>query len=99
MTEPTQGRVAIVDDEGFEWLSKWRWHYGKGKPNALRELIAEVQNRKPSGCTLQLCSILPSEKVIETWIIPMPAKTDFDLTFPNHKVGLNSETRLGEFNA
>jgi len=25
--ELSQGRVAIVDDEDFEWLSKWKWHY------------------------------------------------------------------------
>ncbi len=23
----TQGKVAIVDDEDFEWLSQWKWHY------------------------------------------------------------------------
>ena len=23
----TQGRVTIVDDEDFEWLSKWKWHF------------------------------------------------------------------------
>lgn len=24
--ELTQGRVAIVDDDVFEWLSQWKWH-------------------------------------------------------------------------
>lgn len=27
LIELTQGRVAIVDDEDFEWLSKWKWCY------------------------------------------------------------------------
>jgi len=27
----TQGRVALVDDEDFAWLSQFRWHYHKDK--------------------------------------------------------------------
>lgn len=23
----TQGKVAIVDDEDYDWLSQWKWHY------------------------------------------------------------------------
>lgn len=26
LIELTQGRVAIVDNEDFAWLSKWKWH-------------------------------------------------------------------------
>jgi len=27
LIELSQGRVAIVDDKDFEWLSKWKWYY------------------------------------------------------------------------
>jgi len=48
LIELTQGRVAIVDDEDFEWLSEWVWFYqrsrktGYAKRNAcskLRQMI------------------------------------------------------------
>ena len=26
----TQGKIAIVDDQDFEWLSRWKWCYCKG---------------------------------------------------------------------
>jgi hypothetical protein len=26
----TQGKIAIVDDEDFEWLSQWEWYCGNG---------------------------------------------------------------------
>ena len=26
----TQGKFTIVDDEDFEWLNQWKWHFNKG---------------------------------------------------------------------
>jgi hypothetical protein len=31
LIELSQGRVAIVDDEDFDWLSAWKWHYHRRK--------------------------------------------------------------------
>jgi len=28
----TQGKVTIVDDEDYEWLSQWEWYYAKNNP-------------------------------------------------------------------
>jgi len=40
----TRGKVAIVDDEDFEWLNKWKWHYN-GAYARRRERGSRLANR------------------------------------------------------
>ena len=44
----TQGRVALVDDEDFEWLSAWKWY---AKENGKSWYAARLDSlRKPRRC-------------------------------------------------
>jgi len=42
LIELTQGRVAIVDDEDFEWLSKWEWCYHRDKYTGYAQRLVTV---------------------------------------------------------
>jgi len=37
LIELSQDRVTIVDDEDFDWLSKWKWHYARRKKSGYAE--------------------------------------------------------------
>ena len=46
LIELTQGRVAIVDNRDFEWLSKWKWCYISGPTNKTGYAIRTTRARK-----------------------------------------------------
>ena len=41
----TQGKIAIVDDEDFEWLNQWKWAYHHSG-YAVRTIYIASRNRK-----------------------------------------------------
>lgn len=47
--ELTQGKVAIVDDDDFEWLNQWKWRFDiyavrelRGKPLYMHRIILQT---------------------------------------------------------
>jgi hypothetical protein len=49
LIELSQGRVAIVDDEDFDWVSKWKWSYWRCKEKRTgyaRRLIGQRTNHR-----------------------------------------------------
>ena len=43
----TQGKVAIVDDEDFEWLSQWKWYaHGNYAQRAGASMVREILGLK-----------------------------------------------------
>ena len=58
----TQGKVALVDDEDFEWLSQWKWHcHGDS---------ARRKGRVADGCPRQ-------DIFMHTQILGLPRGTRF----------------------
>lgn len=41
----TQGKVALVDDEDFEWLSRWKWSYNQNGYAIRNSKVRKKQTR------------------------------------------------------
>jgi hypothetical protein len=42
----SKGKVALVDDEDYEWLIRWKWHYGCATENDNKSGYAMHDNGK-----------------------------------------------------
>ena len=42
----TQNKVAIVDDEDYEYLNKFKWHFSKRKSNGQSAALAYDEKAK-----------------------------------------------------
>jgi hypothetical protein len=80
----TQGKVAIVDDEDFEYLNQWKWYANNlgGKFYAVRSLRI---NKKYAGCLLM-------HRVIMNSIKGLVVDHVNGLTLDNRKVNLRNCT-------
>src|SRR3990167_10859282 len=44
----TQGKFAIVDNEDFEWLNQWKWHYNNSDGYAYRtKVFRRINGKQP----------------------------------------------------
>lgn len=46
LIELTQSRVAIVDNEDFDWLSKWKWYYARNRKSRKTGYVVRTDNNK-----------------------------------------------------
>lgn len=65
----TQGKVAIVDDEDFEYLNRWKWHARKNGQTwyALRSKSWRIQGKR-YGITIPMHRVImgaPEGRVID----------------------------------
>ena len=60
----TQGKVALVDDEDFEYLNQWKWHLHKNG-NQLYARIVFYENKKRKGIYMHRFILEPKEKCID----------------------------------
>jgi len=47
----SQGREAIVDDDDYERLSQYKWHYNEKKPgHGYAQRTSSAKERRDNGC-------------------------------------------------
>lgn len=59
----TQGKFALVDDEDFEWLNQWKWHYDV-KGYAARHLSRKTSNHELVYMHRQIMNF-PKNKMVD----------------------------------
>ena len=84
----TQGKLTIVDDEDYEFLNQWKWHYG-GKGYAVRTIYT---GSRTNG-TRKGIKIMMHRIIMKT---PVGMETDHrnGNTLDNRKVNLRNCTRI-----
>lgn len=45
----TQGKIALVDDEDYEFLMQWKWYAHKGRKNCFYAVRSENKGKHPTG--------------------------------------------------
>lgn len=61
----TQGKVALVDDEDFEYLNQWKWHLYKQNRNNFYARTVLYKNKKRIGIVMHRLLIQCDGKIID----------------------------------
>jgi len=60
----TQGKVAIVDDEDFEYLNQWKWHTHKSHNNFYAVRCITISNSKQSQIKMHRLIAKPTKDMV-----------------------------------
>jgi hypothetical protein len=60
----TQGKVAIVDDEDFEYLNQWKWHTHKNHNNFYAVRCITISNSKQSQIKMHRLIAKPTKDMV-----------------------------------
>ena len=88
----TQGKFALVDDEDFLWLSKWKWRYKSGKQVAIRTNLPASNGRSKTEISMHR-ALKNSPKTV---YISHRNGDYLDNRKSNLRVCLRTETSMGQ---